>query len=89
MNNGNMVKDSHREILSFKLNKADLAAMGKAVGKLQITPEVDVSSPGAFTIRNHSFSTDQPGAFVIRNYSFNTQSPGPFTIRNYQFSSTE
>lgn len=87
MNTENMVKDSHREIMSFKLNKADLAAMGKAVGKLQVMPEVDVANPGAFTIRNHSFSTDQPGAFAIRNYSFSTQSPGPFTIRNYQFTS--
>ncbi|MDB5934649.1 MAG: hypothetical protein JWQ01_1993 [Massilia sp.] len=84
-----MVEKSHREVLTFKLSREDLALMGKAVGKLAVTTDVDTSAPGAFTIRNHSFSTDKPGAFTIRNHSFNTQSPGAFTIRNYQFSSVE
>jgi hypothetical protein len=89
MNQSNMVAKSDRKVLSFKLSKADLAVMGRAVGKLAITSEVNTAEPGAFTIRNHSFSTDQPGAFTIRNHSFNTRAPGPFTIRNYQFSSNE
>lgn len=88
MANEQMLKDEQREILSFKLTKADLALMGKAVGKLEVTHNVDPENPGAFMIRNHAFSTDQPGAFTIRNYSFDAKSPGAFTIRNYQFSST-
>ena len=89
MNDKNMIMQADREVLSFKLSKPDLAAMGKAVGKLHVTPDVDTDRPGAFTIRNYSFSKDEPGAFTIRNYSFSTQAPGPFTIRNYQFSSSE
>jgi len=88
MANEHMLKDAQREIISFKLNRTDLAIMGKAVGKLQVTHDVDPDRPGAFMIRNHSFSTDQPGAFTIRNYSFDAKAPGAFTIRNYQFSST-
>lgn len=87
MTNEHMLKDAQREILSFKLTKADLAIMGKAVGRLEVTHNVNPDSPGAFMIRNHSFSTDQPGAFTIRNYAFDAKSPGAFTIRNYQFSS--
>lgn len=83
----NMVQESHREILSFKLSKEDLASIGKAVGKLAVSSAVSTAEPGAFTIRNHSFSTETPGAFTIRNHTFNTRAPGPFTIRNYQFSS--
>jgi hypothetical protein len=79
--------DSKREVLSFKLSRADLASMGKAVAKLEIASEFSTTEPGAFTIRNHSFSTEAPGAFTIRNHSFSTRNPGAFTIRNYQFSS--
>ena len=79
--------DNSRDILTFKLSPTDLAAMGKAVAKLQLKSEYLTTEPGAFTIRNHSFGTDSPGAFTIRNHSFSAKDPGAFTIRNYQFSS--
>ena len=76
-----------RQIISFKLNKEDLANIGQVVTRLEVTATgVDPSQPGAFTIRNHSFNPDSPGAFTIRNHNFNAQSPGAYTIRNYQFS---
>lgn len=78
---------SAREVISFKLAPEDLALMGKAVAKLAIKTDVNPAEPDAFTIRNHSFSTDKPGAFTIRNHSFSAKDPGAFTIRNYQFSS--
>jgi hypothetical protein len=74
------------EIISFKLNKEDLAKIGEVVTRLQVTSEVDITEPGAFTIRNHTFSTTEPGAFTIRNHTFNPKVPGAYTIRNYQFS---
>ena len=39
--------------------------------KLQV--KVDVKSPSAFTIRNHSFDVKAPSAFTIRNHEFNPQ----------------
>lgn len=39
--------------------------------KLQV--QVDVKSPSAFTIRNHSFDVKAPSAFTIRNHAFNPQ----------------
>jgi hypothetical protein len=75
------------EIISFTLHKEDLAKIGEVVSRLEVTSGVDVANPGAFTIRNHSFSTTTPGAFTIRNHTFNTKTPGAYTIRNYQFSS--
>jgi hypothetical protein len=79
--------EAPREIISFKLNKQDLASIGAVVTRLQVTASgVNTTQPGAFTIRNHSFNPDRPGAFTIRNHNFNTQTPGAYTIRNYQFS---
>ena len=75
------------EIISFKLTKEDLENIDRIVTRLQVTSGLDIAEPGAFTIRNHSFSTDKPGAFTIRNHNFSTRSPGAYTIRNYQFSS--
>ena len=77
----------YTEVISFKLNKDDLQKIGEIVTRLQVTSGIDVTKPGAFTIRNHSFSTTEPGAFTIRNHSFNTKAPGAYTIRNYQFKS--
>ena len=74
------------EVISFKLNREDLAKIGEVVTRLQVTHSGDPSKPGAFTIRNHSFSADSPGAFTIRNHAFDAGSPGAYTIRNYQFS---
>lgn len=74
------------DIIKFKLEKGDLAKIGEVVSRLQVTAGVDVKNPGAFVIRNHSFSTTEPGAFVIRNHVFSTDTPGAYTIRNYQFS---
>lgn len=79
--------ESKREIIDFKLSTDDLALMGQAVGRMQVTGTYSTDKPGVFTIRNHSFSTDNPGAFTIRNHSFNTKEPGAFTIRNYAFQS--
>ncbi|MFM0091590.1 hypothetical protein PQR46_32320 [Paraburkholderia sediminicola] len=76
-----------REKISFKLSKDDLTLMGQAVSKLHIATIPSPNEPGAFTIRNHAFSTDAPGAFTIRNYSFNAKDPSAFTIRNYSFGS--
>lgn len=76
-----------RQIISFRLNKDDLASIGQVVTKLQVTTTgVSPDQPGAFTIRNHAFNPDVPGAFTIRNHNFNANSPGAYTIRNYQFS---
>jgi hypothetical protein len=74
------------EFIRFELTKEDLEKVGQVVTRLQVTPDVNVSEPGAFAIRNHSFSLDEPGAFTIRNHNFSTSSPGAYTIRNYQFS---
>ncbi len=76
-----------REIISFKLTKDDLAQIGAVATRLQVTPGVNLAEPGAFTIRNHSFTTDSPGAFVIRNHNFSMERPGAYTIRNFRFSS--
>lgn len=90
-----MAENSHQinapkaEIISFNLAREDLAAIGEVVSRLQVTTGVDVEHPGAFVIRNHSFSTTAPGAFVIRNHVFDRSRPGAYTIRNYQFSSTD
>ena len=78
--------DRDRDVISFKLEKDDLERMAGIVTRIQVTSVVDVANPGAFTIRNHSFSTTEPGAFTIRNHSFSTTTPGAYTIRNYQFS---
>lgn len=78
-----------REIIDFNLNKEDLALMGHAVARMQVTGEYSATEPGVFTIRNHAFSADNPGAFTIRNHSFNTQKPGAFAIRNYAFKSAK
>src|SRR5215216_6033847 len=56
------LKRTEPEIISFKLNKEDLAKIGEVVAKVQVTTGVDVANPGAFTIRNHSFSPTEPGA---------------------------
>lgn len=80
------IEESSTEIISFKLTKEDLSKIGEVVTRLQVTSNVDVSQPGAFTIRNHSFNVEAPGAFTIRNHNFSTKSPGAYTIRNYQFS---
>ena len=75
------------EIISFKLSREDLEGINQVVTRLQVTSScVDTSSPGAFTIRNHSLNPEKPGAFTIRNHIFDAKSPGAYTIRNYQFS---
>jgi hypothetical protein len=77
--------EAGREIISFKLTKDDLAKLGQVATRLQVTSGVNLAEPGAFTIRNHSFSVDDPGAFVIRNHNFSTEKPGAYTIRNFRF----
>jgi len=78
---------SKTEIIRFKLTKEDLANISRVVTRLQVTSGAGIAEPGAFTIRNHSFSTTEPGAFTIRNHNFSIKAPGAYTIRNYQFSS--
>lgn len=80
------IDQAEREIISFKLTREDLSNIGQVATRLQVTTGVNVAEPGAFTIRNHSFSVDEPGAFVIRNHNFSTKTPGAYTIRNYRFS---
>lgn len=80
------LRGTEPEIISFKLNKEDLAKIGQVVSRVQVTTGVDVSNPGAFVIRNHSFNPSEPGAFTIRNHAFSVETPGAYTIRNYQFS---
>jgi hypothetical protein len=88
MNTKEIHSPANREIMSFKLNKDDLAHIGEVVSRLNVTSSgVDVANPGAFTIRNHTFNTKEPGAFTIRNHTFDVQKPGAYAIRNYQFSS--
>ena len=72
--------------ISFELSNDDLVLMGQAVAKLNPVASLAQTAPGAFTIRNHAFSTDHPGAFAIRNFNFKADEPGAFTIRNYAFS---
>lgn len=74
------------EVNYITLSKEDLAKIGDIVTRLQVTTAVDPSKPGAFVIRNHSFSKEKPGAFTIRNHSFSLEGTGAYTIRNYQFS---
>lgn len=75
------------EIKHIKLGMEDLAKIGDIVTRLQVTTAIDSSNPGAFVIRNHSFSKEKPGAFTIRNHSFSLKGRSAYTIRNYQFSS--
>jgi hypothetical protein len=81
-----MIREAKPEVIRFKLNENDLEEMADVVTRMEVTAGVDIAQPGAFTIRNHSFKTDEPGAFAIRNYNFSTKKPGAFTIRNYRFS---
>ena len=37
---------------------------------MKLTANVNVKTPSAFTIRNHSFNVKTPSAFTIRNHSF-------------------
>jgi hypothetical protein len=86
MENERCLSSSRPEIISFKLEKEDLAKIGEVVSRLRVSSGVDITEPGAFTIRNHTFSTTEPGAFTIRNHTFSPKAPGAYTIRNYQFS---
>jgi hypothetical protein len=81
------LEGARTEIISFKLTREDLERMSQVVTRLNVTSGVNIAEPGAFTIRNHSFSTSEPGAFVIRNHNFSIKDPGAYTIRNYRFSS--
>lgn len=76
---------SQRDIISFELSKDDFDVMSKIIPRMEVTAGVNITEPGAFTIRNHSFSAECPGAFVIRNHNFSTSKPGAYTIRNYRF----
>ncbi len=78
---------SKPDIISFELTKQDFEVMSKIIPRMEVTAGVDIAQPGAFTIRNHSFSTERPGAFVIRNHNFSMAKPGAYTIRNYRFES--
>ena len=80
------LNDPVTSVISFKMNQEDFDRMSDIVTSLQITSGVDLTNPGAFTIRNHSFSTTEPGAFTIRNHSFSAAAPGAYTIRNFRFS---
>lgn len=80
------VEEPDRQIISFRLTRDDLAKIGTIATRMQVTSGVNLAEPGAFTIRNHTFSVDEPGAFVIRNHNFSTKKPGAYTIRNFQFS---
>ncbi len=75
------------DIISFELTKSDFDVMAKIIPRMEVTAGVNVAEPGAFTIRNHSFSAERPGAFVIRNHNFSTSKAGAYTIRNYRFES--
>ncbi|MEA2823028.1 MAG: hypothetical protein QOJ86_5032 [Bradyrhizobium sp.] len=74
-----------RDIISFELSKQDFDVMSKIIPRMEVTAGVNVAQPGAFTIRNHSFSPEKPGAFVIRNHNFSLDKPGAYAIRNYRF----
>jgi hypothetical protein len=73
------------DIISFELSKSDFEVMSKIIPRMEVTAGVNIAEPGAFTIRNHSFSAERPGAFVIRNHNFSTAKPGAYAIRNYRF----
>jgi hypothetical protein len=73
------------DVISFELSKSDFDVMSKIIPRMEVTAGVNLVEPGAFTIRNHSFSAERPGAFVIRNHNFSTSKPGAYTIRNYRF----
>lgn len=80
------LQEPQREIINFKLTSEDLERIGNVATRLQVTSGVNLAEPGAFTIRNHSFSLNEPGAFVIRNHNFSMDKPGAYTIRNFRFS---
>ena len=73
------------EVISFKLTPDDFDAMSRISARMNVQSGVDIAAPGAFTIRNHSFKSEEPGAFVIRNHNFSTEKPGAYTIRNFRF----
>ncbi|MGY4197845.1 hypothetical protein [Bradyrhizobium sp. USDA 4520] len=76
------------DVISFELTKEDFDVMSKIIPRMEVAAGVNIAEPGAFTIRNHSFSTERPGAFVIRNHNFSINKPGAYTIRNYRFESS-
>ncbi len=73
------------EVISFALAPEEFEALSRVAARVSVTSGTDIASPGAFTIRNHSFQSEGPGAFVIRNHNFSMEHPSAYTIRNFRF----
>jgi len=79
------LKGKRTDVISFTLAPDDFDAMSRIVARMDVQSGANIGAPGAFTIRNHSFKSEEPGAFVIRNHNFSVDKPGAYTIRNYRF----